>query len=1050
MMVSVVHSLLFAVLHTITFGQVYTSKPEKVPTNESSSAAASNASPLASEIAKGAKAKWIWGSKQSDNYILSTKFAVNKPTAGWLRASGDNAVSLRINGKEIGSSDEWESPLDVDIQKYLVDGDNSIEANVSNAGGAAGFVCKLIVQQTDGTRVEVLSGSDWLASNGNSASVAATTVATYGDAPWKNVFDDVRVDSNRDVFRVQPGFEIERLFKVPRNELGSWVCIAMDNKGRILASDQGNQGLFRITPSQIGSTEPTKIEKLKIDISAAQGMLYAFDSLYVSVNGDHSALYRLRDTDGDDQFDEKTLLKKFRGGGEHGPHAIRLSPDGKSIVLVAGNHTLPPSDRTTKEPIQGMGGARAGQLHASLPADLTSRIAPNWDEDVLPARQWDANGHATGIYAPGGWIAQTDPEGKAWEILSIGYRNQYDFDINADGEMFVYDSDMEWDMGTSWYRPTRVMHATSGSEFGWRSGTACWPTNYPDSVPSLSDIGPGSPVGVTFGYGSKFPAKYQKALFLCDWTFGTMYAIHMEPNGSTYTATKEEFLSRTPLPLTDAIVGQDGAMYFTVGGRGTQSELYRVTYTGKESTARIDYHDTKGKELRKIRHDLESLHHAYQADKVSKDQLNQLLSGLGHDDAAIRYAARVAIERIPVQKWASLALAANKPNGIIEAAMGVARSGEHENQTAVLSALNGLDWSTLSEGQRIAYLRAIELVLIRLGSPNEAERNTLIQRLEAIFENASEPAKRELAILLVHLDAASAPSRIVPLLSKESKVDKLSTEELLARNRGYGSSIAAMLSNQPDLQKVHYAFVLREQRSGWTLDLRKAYFAWFAKAQKWSGGNSYQKFLTNISNDAFKAASDQDRLAMEALGLRTPTPVPKELPKPTGPGRDYTVEELVQISQKDMKGRDFQNGKKMYAAARCVVCHRFAGEGGSTGPDLTQAAGRFATKDLIEAIIEPSKVISDQYKTMIVTTDDGDSFSGRIVSDTESTLVLVTDPEDSSKTVQIKKSDITGSKSSTESVMPRSLLKELNDKEVLDLLAYLLARGNENDPVFKR
>jgi putative heme-binding domain-containing protein len=259
-----------------------------------------------------------------------------------------------------------------------------------------------------------------------------------------------------------------------------------------------------------------------------------------------------------------------------------------------------------------------------------------------------------------------------------------------------------------------------------------------------------------------------------------------------------------------------------------------------------------------------------------------------------------------------------------------------------------------------------------------------------------------------------------------------------------------MLSNQPDLQQVHYAFVLREQRSGWNLDLRKAYFAWFAKAQKWSGGNSYQKFLVNISNDAFKAASDQDRLALEALGLRTPTPVPKELPKAAGPGRDYTVDELVQIAGQEMKGRDFQNGKKMYAAARCVVCHRFAGDGGSTGPDLTQAAGRFAIKDLIEAIVEPSKVISDQYKTMIVTTDDGDSFSGRIVSDTETTLVLVTDPEDSSKTVQIKKSDITGSKSSTESVMPRSLLKELNDKEVLDLIAYLLARGNENDPVFKR
>ena len=90
-----------------------------------------------------------------------------------------------------------------------------------------------------------------------------------------------------------------------------------------------------------------------------------------------------------------------------------------------------------------------------------------------------------------------------------------------------------------WYRPTRAVHATSGSEFGWRSGTGKWPAYYVDSLPPMVNIGPGSPVGVTFGYGAKFPAKYQKALFLCDWTFGTIYALHLEPAGSTYKAVKD-------------------------------------------------------------------------------------------------------------------------------------------------------------------------------------------------------------------------------------------------------------------------------------------------------------------------------------------------------------------------------------------------------------------------------------------------------------------------------------------------------------------------------
>jgi len=45
---------------------------------------------------------------------------------------------------------------------------------------------------------------------------------------------------------------------------------------------------------------------------------------------------------------------------------------------------------------------------------------------------------------------------------------------------------------------------------------------------------------------------------------------------------------KTPLNLTDAVIGDDGAMYFTVGGRNTKAQLYRISYTGDESTAAMD------------------------------------------------------------------------------------------------------------------------------------------------------------------------------------------------------------------------------------------------------------------------------------------------------------------------------------------------------------------------------------------------------------------------------------------------------------------------------
>ena len=65
--------------------------------------------------------------------------------------------------------------------------------------------------------------------------------------------------------------------------------------------------------------------------------------------------------------------------------------------------------------------------------------------------------------APGGCIYQVDPDGKDWELVSIGFRNPFDLAFNRDGDLFTYDSDMEWDINTPWYRPTRVCHAASGS-----------------------------------------------------------------------------------------------------------------------------------------------------------------------------------------------------------------------------------------------------------------------------------------------------------------------------------------------------------------------------------------------------------------------------------------------------------------------------------------------------------------------------------------------------------------------------------------------------------
>jgi putative heme-binding domain-containing protein len=897
---------------------------------------------------------------------------------------------------------------------------------------------------------------------------AAEPLATQKPvAAASEVGGDAAVKS--DVFQTLPGYRVERLFTVPKDKMGSWVSLAVDDKGRLLASDEGGTGIYRITPAPLDGTGETQIERLNLPLTSAQGMLAAFDSLYIVVNAGQakdqaeqeevvdlsdalkkdngkqrrkkslvSGLYRATDKNGDGEFDELIRLRAFPGNGEHGPHAVKLSPDGKSLFVICGNHT--------DSPFEPKEIAKHPQYGGYLPT--------NWDEDMLLPRQWDAGGHARGRYAPGGWIAQTDPEGKTWKMFSIGYRNAYDMDFNSEGELFTYDSDMEWDMGSPWYRPTRVVHATNGSELGWRSGTGCWPSYFVDSLPPILNTGPGSPVGVAFGYGAKFPAKYQQAFFICDWTFGTIYAVHLEPSGATYKATKEEFVSRGALPLTDVVIGNDGAMYFTVGGRGTQSELYRVTYVGNESTATDESKEVRDEnfKLRELRRRLELLHGQPipEAANPSKIIAEEIWPNLGHGDRFLRYAARVALEFQPIALWQDRVFAESDPETLITAAVAMARQGKATHLPKLLAALDRLDLRSLSTPQRLELLRAYELAFIRLGKPDDATRKALAAKFDAIYPSPDDLVNRELCNLLVYLESPTVVEKTIALMEADARStagDDDFGDGLLQRNDQYAAPIRAMLGNQPDRQKIHYALALRNVKDGWTLSQRRVYFGFLRAAANRAGGKSFAGFLRNIDQEAFENASAGEQRQITGAGLRPPFGT-VELPKPAGPGKAWTVDQVAELIDTKLKNRDFKNGKKMYAAARCIVCHRFAGEGGSTGPDLTQLAGRFKPRDLTESIIDPSKVISDQYQSTVVVAG-GRTFTGRIVGEQKKKLMIQTNPEDGTQVATVDKEEIESQEPSKISLMPTDLLKPLNENEVLDLMAYLLSRGNPDDPMFR-
>jgi len=824
-------------------------------------------------------------------------------------------------------------------------------------------------------------------------------------------------------------FKVELLYSVPRSQ-GSWVCMCLDPNGRLIASDQGNGGLYRITPPALGAdAAQIKVEPLKLQISGAQGLLWAFDSLYVVINArNNSGLYRCTDSDGDGELDKVETLRLLEGGGgEHGPHAVLLAPDGKSLFIVCGNQT-------------------------KLTELSKSRVPPIWGEDHLLPRLPDGNGFMRTVLGPGGAIYQVDPNGKDWTLHTVGFRNEYDAAFNHDGDLFTYDADMEWDFNTPWYRPTRVCFAASGAEFGWRNGAGKWPAYSPDSLPAAVDIGPGSPTGVTFGYGAKFPAKYQEALFINDWSYGKLYAVHLEPDGAGYKGTHEEFVSGTPLPLTDIVIRpQDGAMYFAVGGRGTQSGLYRVTYVGSASTAPAKPDDRLA-DQRAIRRKLEVFHGQKNAAAVEA-----AWPYLASSDRYLRYAARVAIEHQDAASWRSKSLTEKDPQAALNALLALARvSGsdpfhraggalpigtkqndgvadpqeldkfppvDEQLKSDILAALERLDWTKLTNTQRTDLLRVYAVFFNRLGRPDAQARERVLAKFEPHYPAKGREINADLCQLLVYLRAPSVVEKTLKLLAAAP------TQE----------------------EQIDYARTLRNLKTGWTLDQRKEYFTWFLKAANYKGGNSLRGFFRIMKDDATATLTPEEKEALKPILEAQPEALGLALAPPRLFVKKWTLEELLPKIEQGLTKRDFDHGRQMFAAANCFACHRFAGEGGSFGPDLSGLAGRFSARDLLESVVDPSKVVSDQYQAVIIRKTDGQIVTGRIINLQGDGMTVNTDmlnPGPGGST-NVRRGDIEEIQPSKTSMMPNGLLDTMNEREVLDLLAFLLSRGERESPMFQ-
>jgi len=861
-------------------------------------------------------AQWIWfdegnpARKAPEGKVwFRREIRSAQPSTGSARILCDDSFVLWVNGRRIGAG-SGEKIHRFNLNGIVDRGMNVIAIEATNKSGKAGLYVDGDVRGQSGTSYPFDSGAEWFASRvapegndwlkpnfNNTAWRPVKVIGPHEKSPWNSI---VLKETYLDRYDLAQGFELKRIAEP--DLVGSLICITWGNNGRLIASRERGPVLSLIDTDGDGTYD--KVVEYSTDVKNCQGLCTIFDDVYAVGEGPSGVgIYRLPDKNHDDKADTVEHVYTYKGRiGDHGPHDIIYGPDGW-LYGNMGNHAWVTND-----------------------AEPTTAVRNSYEGDLLRPKFEDARGHASGIKVPGGTIWRFTPDGKKWWNETAGFRNEYDFAFNSQGDMFSFDSDMEWDVGMPWYRPVRVTHCIPGAEFGWRSGAAKWPSYYFDSLPGTVDIGRGSPTGVVFYEHRQFPKKYHGAFIVCDWSLGRIISVSLKQQGATYTGTFENLVTGNPLNVSDIEVDRDGSLVFSTGGRGSEGGVYRVTYTaGNQKPVRgttIDFalkvpqlhsawaremissvkknneaqweptllHAAKtGKPSQKIRAltllsqfgpkpSTETLLKAtgdkspgvrafatyllgnHAGEKV-KEKLTQLLSDkspvvqrraceafvrsgieppfdavtslLGHKDRWVRYAARLAAERISLEIWKKSRLASEDPHSVTHGLLVLHRVTKLPPEMFFQIEKKLLDgkYGKLDDEQKLNTLRMIQLTMLSVEGEQPAEAAQIGEMLLGAFPTGNEAIDAEVARILAMLDVEGATEKIVK----------------------------AMESTESPQRQMHYALTLRYLKTGWNLDLKRRLLDWFETTQDWEGGNSMQPYLANIVGASLERYNPEER-----------------------------------------------------------------------------------------------------------------------------------------------------------------------------------------------
>ncbi|MBI1785030.1 HEAT repeat domain-containing protein, partial [Candidatus Sumerlaeota bacterium] len=916
-----------------------------------------------------------------------------------------------------------------------------------------------------------------------------------------------RPGHDRRRFVAPEGFDVEEM--ASPDLVGSVVNMTFDYKGRPALAIE-NAGIVLLEDTDHDGKYDTKRD-FCTDIKTAHGMHFiAPGDLIVNANGPQGAgLYRLTDTNNDDLADKITFFagSQIGGIGEHGPHAIQTGYDGY-LYVEYGNHSYPDVTVDPQSPSRGL------------------------QEDHLLPRYVDPRGHATHIMAPGGTIHRFEIQTNSWAQYCGGFRNAFDFDIDEMGEIFTFDSDMEWDVGLPWYRPIRLVHCIPGGDYGWRTGSNNNPSYYIDHLPPMDEMGRGSPVGIAFNYHYAYPEKYWGALFLGDWSRGRILVNFRKPAGASFDSGSVEFVLGEPLNVTDLEFGPDGNLYFATGGRSTTGGLYRARYTastwkpsainsvenaihqpmrrsawgsyaleearkklgadwesgltnvvkdrGAKSMDRVralellQVHGPKPdiKLLTKLADDGDPLVRASAllllgtfpfeavqdaltdalADKSAlvqrraceslvraglnpyinlgpRDHLpRHLIELLDHEDRFVRYAARLALTRVNRDAWIEAVKSdriEEHPRGALEGLLVLIQTEALVGDSdIVFGKLLQYSHAKMDADTLVAWLRTAQLAYIRDMASYPPGRpgfmNEIGPWLLAQYPSKDGRINRQLELLMAYMQTpGSIPAMLAQLGEEKSQEDQIAT-----------------------------VYALRVIKTGWTEAQRKQIVEWFDRGRQFGGAASmegyiedlWQSVLANLPTDERRDAEERKSAQLAERAKRAQA-LAEKVEGDRGAGKSdlaqmgfQEISEYLEFDPMTYERGNAEKGKLVFHRAKCANCHIFGSEGKGGGPDLSNVVKRFRRREILESIMYPSKVISDQYQAVNVDLKNNDVVNGFLAGESDTTLSLITSTGDK---MEIPKDQITGRRPSTVSIMPEGLLDTMSLADLVDLITFL-------------